>query len=71
MGVGQNGLLMQCNGRAMSSQICNIKPEDVASLNSRELLAKLELEDLDLILKANALQVLKYGHVEHSSGAAR
>ena len=41
---------LQCNDRAMIRQICSIKPEDVATVRSSELLAKLELEDLDLIL---------------------
>ena len=39
---------LQRNDRAM---ICSIKPEDVATVRSSELLAKLELEDLDLILR--------------------
>ena len=37
---------LQCNDRAMIRQICSIKPEDVATIRSSELLAKLELEDL-------------------------
>ena len=41
---------LQRNDRAMIRQICSIKPEDVATVRSRELLAKLQLEDLDLIL---------------------
>ena len=40
---------LQRNDRAMIRQICSIKPEDVATVRSRELQAKLELEDLDLI----------------------
>ena len=42
---------LQRNDRAMIRQICNIKPEDVATVRSRELLAKLELDDLNLILR--------------------
>ena len=43
---------LQCKDiRAMIEQICSIKPEDVATVRSSELLAKLELEDLDLILR--------------------
>ena len=40
---------LQRNDRAMIRQICCIKPEDVATIRSRELLAKLdhELEDLN------------------------
>ena len=40
---------LQRNDRAMIRQICSIKPEDVARVRSSELLAKLQLEDLDLI----------------------
>ena len=32
---------LQCNDRAMIRQICSIKPEDVATVRSSELLAKL------------------------------
>ena len=39
---------LQRNDRAMIRQICSIKPEDVARVRSSELLAKLQLEDLDL-----------------------
>ena len=48
----------------MISQICSIKPEDVA-----RLLAKLELEDLNLILRERRFPL--FGHVECSSGAVR
>ena len=57
------------NDRAMIRQICSIKLEDVATVRSSKLLAKLELEDLDLILKERRLHW--FGHVEHSSGAVR
>ena len=52
----------------MIRQICRIKPEDVATVRSSKLLAKLELEDLDLILRERRLHW--FGHVEGSSGAA-
>ena len=42
---------LQRNDRAMIGQICSIKPEDVETVRSSELLAKLELKDLDLILR--------------------
>ena len=42
---------LQRNDRAMIRQICSIKPEDVARVWSSELLAKHQLEDLDLILR--------------------
>ena len=60
---------LQHNDRAMIRQICSIKPEDVATVKSSELLAKLELEDLDLILRERRL--CWFGHVERSSGAVR
>ena len=60
---------LQRNDRAMIRQICSIKPEDLASVRSSELLAKLELEDLDLILRERRLHW--FGHVERSSGAIR
>ena len=53
----------------MIRQICSIKPEDVATVRSSELLAKLELEDLNLILREKRLRW--FGHVERSSGAIR
>ena len=58
---------LQRNDRAMIRQICNTKPEDVATARSIELLAK--LEDLDLILRERRLRW--FGHVERSSGAIR
>ena len=60
---------LQRNDRAMIRQICSIKPEDVATVRSSELLAGLELEDLDLILRERRLHW--FGHVECSSGAIR
>ena len=63
------GNVMQRNDRAIIRQICSIKPEDVATVRSSELLTKLELEDLDLILRERRLRW--FGHVERSSGAIR
>ena len=60
---------LQRNDRAMIRQICSIKPEDVATVRSSKLLAKLELEDLDLIMRERRLRW--FGHVERSSGAIR
>ena len=51
---------LQLNDRAMIRQICSIKPEDVARLRSSELLAKLQLEDLNLILRERRLRW--FGH---------
>ena len=60
---------LQRNDRAMIRQICSIKPEVVARVRSREILAKLQLEDLDLILRERRLRW--FGHVECASGAIR
>ena len=60
---------LQHNDRAMIRHICSIKLEDVATVRSSEQLAKLKLEDLDLILRERRLRW--FGHVECSSGAVR
>ena len=60
---------LQRNDRAMIRQICSIKSKNVATVRSSELLAKLELEDLNLILRERMLRW--FGHVERSSGAVR
>ena len=57
------------NDRAMIRQICNVKPENVASVRSKELLAQLEIDDLDVILREKSLRW--FGHVERSSGAIK
>ena len=49
------------NDRAMIRQICSIKPEYVATVRSSKLLAKLELEDLNCILREKALLVWACG----------
>ena len=50
-------------------QICNVRPQDIVTTRSNELLARLGIEDLDLILKKRMLRW--YGHVEHSSRAIK
>ena len=50
----------------MIRQICNVKPQDIVTTRSSELLSWLGIEDLDLILKERRLSW--YGHVERSSG---
>ena len=60
---------LQRNDRAMIRQICNVKPQDTATIRSTELLAWLGIEDLDLILKERRLRW--YGHVESSNGAVK
>ena len=57
----------QRNDMAMIRQICSIKPEDVATVRSSKLLAK--LEDLNLILRGRKLRW--FGHADRSSGAIR
>ena len=50
---------------AMIRQICSIKPEVVATVRSSQLLARLELEDLE------NLRLHWFGYVKRSSGAVR
>ena len=60
---------LQQNDRAMIRQICNVKPQDTATIRSTELLVRLCIENLDLILKERRLRW--YGHVERSNGAVK
>ena len=60
---------LQQNDRAMIRQICNVRPQDVVTTRSNELLARLGIEDLDLILKQRRLRW--YGHEEPSHGAVK
>ena len=60
---------LQQNDREMIRQICNVKPEDTANIRSTELLARLNIKDLDLILKERRLRW--NGHVERSNGAVK
>ena len=53
----------------MIRQICNVRPQDIVTTRSSELLARLGIEDLDLILKERRLRW--YGHVERSNGAVK
>ena len=56
---------LQCllrNDRAMIRQICNVRPQDIVTTRSNELLVRLGIEDLDLILKERRLRW--YGHVD-------
>ena len=45
---------LQRNDRAMISQICNAKPEDLATIRSNKLLVQLEIDYLNLILREKA-----------------
>ena len=56
----------QLNDRAVVGHIYSIKSEDVAMVRSSELLAKLELEDLDLIVGGGG-GLRWFGHVKHSA----
>ena len=60
---------LQRNDRAMIRQICIVRPQDIVITRSNELhvLARIGIEDLDLILKESRW----YGHVERSNGAVK
>ena len=60
---------LQWNDRAMIRQICNVRPQDIVTIRSSELLARLGIEDLHLILMERRLRW--YGHVERSIGAVK
>ena len=60
---------LQQNDRALIRQICSVKPQDIVAIRSSELLARLGIEDLDLILKDRRLRW--YGHVACSNGAVK
>ena len=60
---------LQRNDRAMIRQVCNVRLQDVVTIRSNELLARLGIEDLDLILKERRL--CWYGHVQRSNGAVK
>ena len=58
---------LQRNDRAMIRQICNVRPQDIVTTRSSELLAWLGFEDLDRILKDRRLRW--YGQMERSNSA--
>ena len=60
---------LQRNNMSMIRQICNVRPQDIVTTRSNELLVQLGIEDLDLILKERRLRW--YGHVERSNGAVK
>ena len=45
---------LQRNDRVMISQICNVKPEDEATIRSNKLLVQLEIDYLNVIMRENA-----------------
>ena len=59
---------LQRNDRA-TIRHCNVRPQDTVTTRSSELLARLGIEDLDLILKERRLRW--YRHVERSKGAVK
>ena len=61
--------LLQLNDRTMIRQICNVRPQDIVTTRSNELLVWLGIEDLDLILKERRLRW--YGLVERSNGTVK
>ena len=61
--------LLLRNDRAMMRQICNVKPQGTATIRSTELLARIGIEDLDLILKERRLCPCE--HMECSNGAVK
>ena len=48
---------LQRNDRAMISQICNVKSENVATIRSNKLLVQLEIDYLNVILREKDLLV--------------
>ena len=48
---------LQCNDRAMIRQICNVKPDDVANVRSKELSAQLEIDYVVVNLKQKRLSI--------------
>ena len=60
---------LQRNDRAMIRQICNVKPQDIVTTRSSELLVRLGIEDLDLILKERRLPW--YGHGGRSNDTVK
>ena len=60
---------LQRNDRAMIRQICNVKPQDIATIRSSELLALLGIDYLDFILKERRLRWNE--HVERPSDAVK
>ena len=58
---------LQRNDRAMIRQICNVRPQNIVTTGSNELLVRLGIEDLDLILKEKRLR----WSVECSNGAVK
>ena len=67
-------LRLQRNDRAMIRQICNVKPQDNATIRSIELLARLGIEDLDLALEwaatASSAKAVRTGCIRSAVGSS-
>ena len=57
------------NDRALNRQLFNVRPQDVVTTRSNELIARLGIEDLDLIRKERRLRW--YRRVERSNDAVK
>ena len=57
------------NNRVMIRQNCNVKPEDVAIVRPKKLLAQLEIDNVIVILREKKLCLVV--HVEQFSGAIK
>ena len=55
------------NKRAMITQICNVKPDDVTTVRSKYLLAQLEIDYIIVNMREKRLRW--FVHVEQFSGA--
>ena len=60
---------LPCNDRAMIRQTCDVKSENVATVRLNKLLARLEIDGLNIILEEKRL--CWFGHVERSSGTLK
>ena len=58
---------LQGNDRAMIRQICNVRPQDIVTTRSSELLLRDGIEDLDLILKERRLMIWTCGTLQWCS----
>ena len=58
---------LQQNDRAMIRQICNVRPQDIVTTRSSELLVRLGIEDLDLILKERTPMVWTCGTLQQTA----
>ena len=58
---------LQRNDRTMIRQICNVKPDDVATVRSNYLLAQLEIDYI--VVKLRQKRLCWFVHVDQISGA--